>query len=404
MIAPLNLDNSQPSADQFRATNLAGVVRYLSQSDPIKYAALSRVTGDLSWRDKLIADKVNELIKWQQDFTNPASNTGGTGTTTGVGQQYVDQGDNSLRREIAILAARIRAVQSAKIIATEWQEVDWQGGSKTRIRIPVGTDGINFDQATSILILWKADISKPSTAEPNPSPQWIYRQVQYGAETGFRVDDLFIEAPNVVNLVTPNSSAFVSYPSSTGYNAYTTARSLQVRVIISLADESQFNTDYDSGPIEFTPEELQNLADKILPLILPEIDKVYGNIYPIGSLYLTLNEDLPPALKRTGWAWEKVAAGRFLMGVGEGTDSNNVKKTATVGNNAGEYTHKLTGSEAPSSAGSLTVTTNKSSSRGGGLVQTHVASVSLSAGAGAEAQAHNNTPPGFGVNVFKRTA
>lgn len=77
------------------------------------------------------------------------------------------------------------------------------------------------------------------------------------------------------------------------------------------------------------------------------IPKLVDIVYPIGSVYLTTSASNPSSLLGFG-TWEQISQGRVLIGVGTGTDSNSTSKTYAVGDTGGEYTHKLTLTEAPS--------------------------------------------------------
>lgn len=68
-------------------------------------------------------------------------------------------------------------------------------------------------------------------------------------------------------------------------------------------------------------------------------------IYPVGSVIYTATSSLPGNIGSLGGTWTQIAQGRVIIGVGSGTDSNNTSKSFTVGNNAGEYTHKLVTNE-----------------------------------------------------------
>lgn len=71
-------------------------------------------------------------------------------------------------------------------------------------------------------------------------------------------------------------------------------------------------------------------------------EKMYPHpYYPIGSIYLSINDTNPS--KWFGGTWEQIAKGRTLVGVDTNdTDFNTVKKTG------GEKTHTLTVDEMPS--------------------------------------------------------
>jgi hypothetical protein len=70
-------------------------------------------------------------------------------------------------------------------------------------------------------------------------------------------------------------------------------------------------------------------------------------IYPINSIFFTL-ANINPNTYFTGTTWVQVSQGKFLAGVGTGTDMNSVTRTLTAGNNYGEYSHTLIEAEIPS--------------------------------------------------------
>jgi len=130
--------------------------------------------------------------------------------------------------------------------------------------------------------------------------------------------------------------------------------------------------------------------------------------YPVGSIYISINNTNPSTL--FGGTWESYGAGRTLVGVGTGTDSNNVSQSFTVNSTGGEYNHTLSTSEMPkhSHAYTFTSATNPNStyyvpyaviqygSAGG-----NVAINTNNAGGSA---AHNNIQPYITVYMWKRTA
>lgn len=85
-----------------------------------------------------------------------------------------------------------------------------------------------------------------------------------------------------------------------------------------------------------------NNANKGTPL-----DKyILNKVYPIGSIYITVNNVNPGTL--FGGTWQSFGEGRTLIGAGTGTDVNSTSQTFTANDTGGEYTHKLTSSEMPS--------------------------------------------------------
>lgn len=85
-----------------------------------------------------------------------------------------------------------------------------------------------------------------------------------------------------------------------------------------------------------------NNANKGTPL-----DKyILNKVYPIGSIYISVNNVNPGNL--FGGTWTPFGEGRTLIGAGTGTDVNSTSQTFTANDTGGEYTHKLTISEMPS--------------------------------------------------------
>ena len=81
-------------------------------------------------------------------------------------------------------------------------------------------------------------------------------------------------------------------------------------------------------------------------------------VFPVGSIYLSTNSANPSTY--LGGTWEAFGQGRVLIGAGEGTDANSVKKTFTGGATGGEYEHTLTTAEMP--AHNHTASTNSTGS------------------------------------------
>jgi hypothetical protein len=139
-------------------------------------------------------------------------------------------------------------------------------------------------------------------------------------------------------------------------------------------------------------------------------------VYPIGSVLFSIDSINPQS--RFGGTWTRIANGRFIVGAGTGDDGIQTKEFNT-GNNTGEYEHPLTTTEMPNHTHSLAVDgeqfyiTNDGNSSGpttfgrfradgpGSNKDGRYCSELPSTGDG---QAHNNTPPGFGLYVWQRTA
>lgn len=102
-------------------------------------------------------------------------------------------------------------------------------------------------------------------------------------------------------------------------------------------------------------EELNNLSTQVSNLL--------NTAYPIGSLYISTNNQNPATF--LGGKWESYAQGRTIIGAGTGTDSNGSKRSFSAGASGGEYTHTLSNNEMPSHSHSVsggTYTTTDSGS------------------------------------------
>tara|TARA_R110000796_G_scaffold87551_5_gene188855 strand:+ start:2418 stop:3044 length:627 start_codon:yes stop_codon:yes gene_type:complete len=140
-------------------------------------------------------------------------------------------------------------------------------------------------------------------------------------------------------------------------------------------------------------------------------------LFPVGSVMFSA-DDVNPTQRFAGTTWEQVAEGRFIAGVGEGTDKNAATQTVAAGDDTtvGEYNHTLKEDELPSHSHeqnnrvervdmlvdpllASTVSSGRKSdidSRSG-----TISTKTFSTGGG---QSYNNLPPAFGLYVWKRTA
>ena len=131
-----------------------------------------------------------------------------------------------------------------------------------------------------------------------------------------------------------------------------------------------------------------------------KIDNMFSLIYPVGSIYMSVNSTNPASL--FGGTWEAIG-GRFLLGA---------DTTYSAGSTGGEKTHTLTINEMPSHSHGI-----RTSSIDGGMdwvPKDHQGNVNVSelnfnwegtvistTGGG---QPHNNMPPYLAVYMWKRTA
>ena len=119
-------------------------------------------------------------------------------------------------------------------------------------------------------------------------------------------------------------------------------------------------------------------------------------IYPVGSIYMSVNSTSPSTL--FGGTWEQIKD-KFLLSCGD---------TYSNGSTGGEATHTLTIDEMPSHTHNLSVSNNSTTTQSGNYPPTIASDkannwdskgVNYTGGS----KAHNNMPPYLAVYVWKRT-
>ena len=122
------------------------------------------------------------------------------------------------------------------------------------------------------------------------------------------------------------------------------------------------------------------------------INNNWLSVYPVGSIYMSVNE-VDPSLV-FGGTWQQIKD-RFLLACGD---------TYSNGATGGEATHILTTDEIPSHRHDITYSVYDVGETGG-QIETYAGSgytrTTNATGGGA---AHNNMPPYLAVNVWVRTA
>ena len=187
------------------------------------------------------------------------------------------------------------------------------------------------------------------------------------------------------------------------------------------------NVSYENTSVKNALDELYELADlkDEIEELKQTIDNQWEKIYPVGSIYTSVSSTSPATL--FGGTWVSFGAGRTLVGVGTGTDSNNETKTFTVNSTGGEYTHTLTENELPNISGNLhfhgqqadgsgwgvvsnayghfTVQTQQNRyANSGTLAVTSAKSYGMATFEFGNDESHNNIQPYITVYMWKRTA
>ena len=119
--------------------------------------------------------------------------------------------------------------------------------------------------------------------------------------------------------------------------------------------------------------------------------EVYTSVYPVGSIYMSVNATSPASL--FGGTWERIED-RFLLAAGS---------TYTAGDMGGEAAHTLTVDELPSHNHTYTIPGNETGTSWYGASGTAKGAPQSSGDSGG-GQPHNNMPPYLAVYMWKRVA
>ena len=154
-----------------------------------------------------------------------------------------------------------------------------------------------------------------------------------------------------------------------------------------------------------------NGAWELLNPIKPRVEDSVDLLYPVNSIYITHDASVNPTDLFGIGTWERIAQGRFLLGAGDGVDPNGVERTYVVGNDSwGTYKHALSLSEMPAHSHKTVVESKTSDGKGGSTTQNvgddgnASGRVTLTSSKVGNNAPHENTPPAFGVHVWRRTS
>ena len=173
-----------------------------------------------------------------------------------------------------------------------------------------------------------------------------------------------------------------------------------------LANYSQSNNNLDNVYLATVDGVQQVSLDDVQEIINESMLEAKLNMYPIGSIYITTNEQNPG--EYIGGTWESYGQGRTLVGAGTGTDSNNTKKVFAINSTGGEYQHKLTTSEMPSHTHGINSAGQAGSTAWGyaiawdgkAAIETSSARISNTGGS----QSHNNIQPYVVTYMWRRVS
>ena len=134
-------------------------------------------------------------------------------------------------------------------------------------------------------------------------------------------------------------------------------------------------------------------------------------IYPIGAVFFSAL-DISPGLL-IGGTWRTISQGRFIVGVGSSTGIDPLDiRGFNVGENDGEYTHKLTLAEIPSHTHPLDNALSYHAANSG-VEQEYsgvdpldysnlITNTGATGGTVGGTTAHNNVPPSVALYIYER--
>jgi len=135
-----------------------------------------------------------------------------------------------------------------------------------------------------------------------------------------------------------------------------------------------------------------------------------NTLYPVGAVIFSA-DNTNPGVRFSGTTWTQEAEGRFIAGVGTGNDGTNTQAVPAGNDSTGKYKHTLTEAELPAHTHDTIVDhkdytgiSNPTPHQRVGSHKNADYSISLTSSATGGGTAHNNTPPSFGLYVWKRTA
>lgn len=147
--------------------------------------------------------------------------------------------------------------------------------------------------------------------------------------------------------------------------------------------------------VQTTANNAQSTANSALNVANTKVSTsdLFNLIYPVGSIYLSVNSTSPATL--FGGTWTQIKD-TFLLGAGD---------DYTLGDTGGEATHTLTVNEMPSHSHTINyggpATGTQGATPGGSSNLGPNSSFIQATGGG---QAHNNMPPYLVVSIWKRVS
>jgi hypothetical protein len=157
----------------------------------------------------------------------------------------------------------------------------------------------------------------------------------------------------------------------------------------------------NKSPLEISTEKV----------VVKGIDISLDTFFPINSILFTA-DNVNPGTRISNTTWVLISEGKFIAGVGTGSDINGATHTVTEGDTdaEGEYDHTLTIEEMPAHSHE-TIVDNKdqtdvvaNNSHRVGREGNARGAISITSSVVGGGQPFHNTPPAFGLYVWRRSA
>ena len=147
------------------------------------------------------------------------------------------------------------------------------------------------------------------------------------------IDGSYI-APSEYSIVKENDEFVLRFN-----EAVTSGHTVEISALNISTNNLPISSSLNSESTNETASSSKVVYDTIIGVqnTIPKTEDIIDLIYPVGSIYMTVNRDINPGTILPNTTWQPIGQGRTLIGAGTGKDSANVSKTFESGANGGWY-------------------------------------------------------------------